>query len=58
MVNIYIIFSRIWRTELELNKYFDKKEIDYEDYCIGRNYTKHVRELGNSIPKVPLFFLA
>ena len=25
--------------------------------CIGRNYIKHVKELGNSIPEEPLFFL-
>ena len=25
--------------------------------CIGRNYTNHVKELNNDIPKEPLFFL-
>ena len=25
--------------------------------CIGRNYINHAKELGNSIPKEPLFFL-
>ena len=25
--------------------------------CIGRNYIKHAKELGNSVPKEPLFFL-
>ena len=25
--------------------------------CIGRNYIKHVQELGNKTPKEPLFFL-
>ena len=25
--------------------------------CIGRNYIKHAKELGNSIPEEPLFFL-
>ena len=25
--------------------------------CIGRNYLKHAKELGNNIPKEPLFFL-
>lgn len=25
--------------------------------CIGRNYAGHVKELGNTIPKEPLFFL-
>ena len=25
--------------------------------CIGRNYIKHAKELGNAIPKEPLFFL-
>ena len=25
--------------------------------CIGRNYINHIKELGNSIPKEPLFFL-
>ena len=25
--------------------------------CIGRNFIKHVKELGNSVPKEPLFFL-
>jgi 2-keto-4-pentenoate hydratase/2-oxohepta-3-ene-1,7-dioic acid hydratase in catechol pathway len=26
-------------------------------YCIGRNYQKHARELGNSVPDTPLVFL-
>ena len=25
--------------------------------CIGRNYVEHARELGNDVPKEPLFFL-
>lgn len=25
--------------------------------CIGRNYAKHAKELGNAIPEEPLFFL-
>ena len=25
--------------------------------CIGRNYADHAKELGNSVPKEPLFFL-
>ena len=25
--------------------------------CIGRNYINHAKELGNSVPKEPLFFL-
>ena len=25
--------------------------------CIGRNYKNHIKELGNNIPKEPLFFL-
>ena len=25
--------------------------------CIGRNYVDHAKELGNAIPKEPLFFL-
>jgi 2-keto-4-pentenoate hydratase/2-oxohepta-3-ene-1,7-dioic acid hydratase in catechol pathway len=25
--------------------------------CIGRNYKNHAKELGNDIPKEPLFFL-
>ena len=25
--------------------------------CIGRNYAEHAKELGNSVPKEPLFFL-
>ena len=25
--------------------------------CIGRNFIKHTKELGNSVPKEPLFFL-
>ena len=25
--------------------------------CIGRNYVNHAKELGNAIPKEPLFFL-
>ena len=25
--------------------------------CIGRNYLEHAKELGNNIPKEPLFFL-
>lgn len=25
--------------------------------CIGRNYVEHARELGNEVPKEPLFFL-
>jgi 2-keto-4-pentenoate hydratase/2-oxohepta-3-ene-1,7-dioic acid hydratase in catechol pathway len=25
--------------------------------CIGRNYSEHAKELGNEIPKEPLFFL-
>ena len=25
--------------------------------CIGRNFIKHAKELGNSVPKEPLFFL-
>ncbi|MEC7864192.1 MAG: 2-hydroxyhepta-2,4-diene-1,7-dioate isomerase, partial [Bacteroidota bacterium] len=25
--------------------------------CIGRNYLKHAKELGNEIPTKPLFFL-
>tara|TARA_B100001250_G_scaffold87804_1_gene72632 strand:- start:25961 stop:26572 length:612 start_codon:yes stop_codon:yes gene_type:complete len=25
--------------------------------CIGRNYINHIKELNNSIPKTPLFFL-
>ena len=25
--------------------------------CIGRNYSDHAKELGNSVPKKPLFFL-
>lgn len=25
--------------------------------CIGRNYTEHAKELGNDVPKEPLFFL-
>jgi 2-keto-4-pentenoate hydratase/2-oxohepta-3-ene-1,7-dioic acid hydratase (catechol pathway) len=25
-------------------------------YCIGRNYSKHVEELGNAKPKEPFFF--
>jgi 2-keto-4-pentenoate hydratase/2-oxohepta-3-ene-1,7-dioic acid hydratase in catechol pathway len=26
-------------------------------YCIGRNYSEHVKELGNEIPKEPVVFL-
>jgi 2-keto-4-pentenoate hydratase/2-oxohepta-3-ene-1,7-dioic acid hydratase in catechol pathway len=25
--------------------------------CIGRNYSAHAKEMGNSIPKAPIFFL-
>ena len=25
-------------------------------YCIGRNYSKHIKELGNARPKEPFFF--
>ena len=25
--------------------------------CIGRNYSLHAKELGNEIPKEPIFFL-
>lgn len=25
--------------------------------CIGRNYAKHAKELGNSVPKEPIYFL-
>lgn len=25
--------------------------------CVGRNYVEHARELGNEVPKEPLFFL-
>ena len=25
--------------------------------CIGRNYSAHAKEMGNSIPKEPIFFL-
>ncbi len=25
--------------------------------CIGRNYVKHAKELGNEVPKVPVFFM-
>lgn len=26
-------------------------------YCIGRNYAQHAKELGNSIPKIPIVFI-
>lgn len=26
-------------------------------WCVGRNYTEHAKELGNSVPDKPLFFL-
>lgn len=26
-------------------------------YCIGRNYAKHAKELGNALPKEPMIFL-
>ena len=25
--------------------------------CIGRNYAKHAKELGNSVPTEPVFFM-
>jgi len=25
--------------------------------CIGRNYAKHAKELGNSIPTEPVYFM-
>ncbi|MEQ8524800.1 fumarylacetoacetate hydrolase family protein [Gracilimonas sp.] len=26
-------------------------------YCIGRNYAQHAKELGNSVPKIPIVFI-
>lgn len=26
-------------------------------YCIGRNYAEHAKELGNSVPKIPIVFI-
>lgn len=26
-------------------------------YCVGRNYAKHAKELGNAVPKEPMIFL-
>lgn len=26
-------------------------------WCVGRNYTEHAKELGNTVPEKPLFFL-
>ena len=32
-------------------------ELSGNIYCVGRNYANHAKELGNSVPKEPLFFL-
>jgi acylpyruvate hydrolase len=33
------------------------REIGRKIVCVGRNYSEHAKELGNPLPKKPLFFV-
>uniref|UniRef100_A0A915PK17 Oxaloacetate tautomerase FAHD1, mitochondrial n=1 Tax=Setaria digitata TaxID=48799 RepID=A0A915PK17_9BILA len=49
---IWLVFARGMVAQLSNFRAFGKKIV-----CVGRNYKEHALELGNAIPKRPLFFV-